>query len=90
MPFASPSRIALLALSLLAGCARTDKIPEIKQVGVFTQSGDDLVEMRKYGTLAESYGPRLYPEIPDYDVPAVPFVGCVVNFSFDAGGGVSV
>jgi hypothetical protein len=77
VPMLPASRLtaALLALTLLAGCARTEKTPEIKQVGVFTMAFDKLVEIRKFGTLAESYGPRLYPEIPDYDVPAVPFVG---------------
>ena len=66
---------ALLALTLLAGCARTETPPEIKQVGVFTMAFDKLAEIRKLGTLAESYGPRLYPEIPDYDVTLVPSVG---------------
>ena len=75
MPSGSRLTTALLALALLAGCARTEKTPEIKQVGVFTMAFDKLVEIRKLGTLAESYGPRLYPEIPDYDVPLVPFVG---------------
>jgi hypothetical protein len=32
------------------------------------------VEIKKLGTLGNSYGPRLYPELPEYDVPAVPTV----------------
>jgi hypothetical protein len=75
MPFPSRSHVALLALSLLAGCAKTGGTPEIKQIGVFTQADDTLVEMRKVGTLGTTYGPRLYPELPEYDVPVVTFVG---------------
>jgi hypothetical protein len=72
------SRIALLALVLpvlLIGCDKTGGTPEIKQTGVFTQAAGTLVEMRKFGTLGMTYGPRLYPEIPDYDVNVVPDVG---------------
>jgi len=72
------SRILPLALGLLlvvAGCNKSGRTPEIKQTGIFTQSGDDLVEMRKLGTLGTSYGPRLYPELPEYDIPVVADVG---------------
>ena len=72
------SRIALLALVLpllLIGCDKTGGTPEIKQTGVFTQAAGTLIEMRKFGTLGMTYGPRLYPEIPDYDVNVVPDVG---------------
>ena len=72
--FRRASLAALIPL-LLAGCGKTEGTPEIKQVGVFTQSADGLVEMRKFGTLGMTYGPRLYPEIPDYDVPVVTDVG---------------
>jgi hypothetical protein len=34
-----------------------------------------LVEVPKLGMLGNSYGPRLYPEIPDYDIPLVTDVG---------------
>jgi hypothetical protein len=60
---------------LLAGCGRAGGTPEIKQTGVFTQSAGDLVEMRKLGTLGTAYGPRLYPDLPEYDIPVVPDVG---------------
>jgi hypothetical protein len=43
--------------------------------GVFIQLPGTLVEVPKLGTLGNSYGPRLYPEIPDYDIPLVPDVG---------------
>ena len=75
MFFSSRAHIPLLSLVLLIGCSKTGGIPEIKQVGVFTQTADTLVEMRKFGTLGMTYGPRLYPEIPDYDVAVVTDVG---------------
>lgn len=62
-------------LLLFAACNRASGIPEIKQSGIFTQSGGNLVEMRKLGTLATTYGPRLYPELPEYDIPVVSDVG---------------
>jgi len=58
-----------------AGCGDGGGIPEIKQPGIFTQSEGYLVEMRKLGTLATTYGPRLYPELPEYDIPVVADVG---------------
>jgi hypothetical protein len=78
MPF--PARLRLVSVAallplLLAGCGKTGGTPEIKQVGVFTQSADGLVEMPKLGTLGMTYGPRLHPEIPDYDIPVVTDVG---------------
>ena len=33
------------------------------------------MQVPKLGTLGSTYGPRLYPEIPDYDIPVVPAVG---------------
>jgi hypothetical protein len=68
------SPVLLLAL-LLARCDKAGEIPEIKEPGIFTQSGGYLVEMRKLGTLATTYGPRLYPELPEYDIPVVTDVG---------------
>ena len=65
----------LLLLLMVAGCNKASEIPEIKQPGIFTQSGGYLVEMRKLGTLAATYGPRLYPELPEYDIPVVTDVG---------------
>ena len=65
---------ALLSLLVLvpvaAGCRRGG-VPEIKQPGVFIESDGYLVEIKKLGTLGTSYGPRVYPELPEYDVPAV-------------------
>jgi hypothetical protein len=68
-----PSVLTLLLIA--AACTTANDPPEIKQPGVFTQSGRTLVEMRKLGTLAWSYGPRLYPDLPEYDIPAVTDVG---------------
>jgi hypothetical protein len=72
------SRILPLALVLVltdAGCNKTPETPKIKQTGIFIQSGGNLVEMRKLGTLGSTYGPRLYPELPEYDIPVVTDVG---------------
>lgn len=78
MLFSSRSRTALLTVMLalfLIGCGQRGDTPEIKGVGVFTYTADTLIEMRKVGTLGMTYGPRLYPEIPDYDIRVVPDVG---------------
>lgn len=69
----SPCRCLPAALALLlmtAGC-RGGGLPDIKQPGVFIESDGYLVEMKKLGTLGNTYGPRLYPELPEYDIPAV-------------------
>ena len=42
---------------------------------MFMQSEGTLVEIPKLGTLGTSYGPRLYPELPEYGIPAVADVG---------------
>lgn len=65
----------LMVLPLVAGCSSADDPPEIKKAGVFTQAGGYLVEIPRLGTLAATYGPRLYPELPEYDIPVVPDVG---------------
>jgi len=65
----------LILLLTVAGCNQAGDIPEIKQLGIFTHSDGYLVEMRKLGTLGNSYGPRLYPELPEYDIPVVTDVG---------------
>lgn len=66
-----PLRGLLPALLLtIAGCG-TGSMPDIKQPGVFIESDGYLVEIKKLGTLGTSYGPRLYPELPEYDIPAV-------------------
>ncbi|HEY2433147.1 MAG TPA: hypothetical protein VGI12_10785 [Vicinamibacterales bacterium] len=46
-------------------------MPEIKQPGVFIEADGYLVEIPKLGTLGTTYGPRLYPELPEYSVPSV-------------------
>jgi hypothetical protein len=72
------SRIVPLALVLLitvVGCNKAGGTPELKKIGIFTQSGSNLVEMPKLGTLGTTYGPRLYPELPEYDIPVVTDVG---------------
>ena len=62
---------AVLALLLMtAGCG-SGNVPDIKAPGVFIESDGFLVEVRKLGTLGTMYGPRLYPELPEYDIPAV-------------------
>lgn len=71
-----PTALFAPALALfLIGCDKTGALPEIKQTGIFTQADGMLVEMRKFGTLGMTYGPRLYPELPDYGVPVVSDVG---------------
>ena len=69
-----PAPLLLLAL-MMAACSATDPAEEIKGPGVFTHSNGYLVEMRKLGTLGNTYGPRLYPDIPEYDIPVVTDVG---------------
>jgi hypothetical protein len=71
-------RIAVVALAvplLLIGCNDPRRLPEIKKTGVFTESAGTVVEIPKLGTLGTSYGPRLYPELPEYDIPVVADVG---------------
>jgi hypothetical protein len=78
MPFSSPVRLLppiLMFLLLVAGCG--GGTPEIKQRGIFMESEGYLVEMRELGTLATTYGPRLYPQLPEYDIPVVTYVGPV-------------
>jgi len=65
----------LWLLLIVVGCDKAGDTSEIKTTGMFTQRGADLVEIPKLGTLGSSYGPRLYPEIPDYDIPLVVDVG---------------
>lgn len=67
----------LTVLLTATGCNTAGGTPEITQSGIFMQSGGTLVEMRKLGTLATTYGPRLYPELPEYDIPVVTDVGPV-------------
>ena len=75
----APARRALVclltALLLPTGCSRAGGTPEIKQPGMFMQTGGYLVEIKKLGTLATAYGPRLFPELPDYNIPVVDEVG---------------
>ena len=66
------SRLSLLALLLLAaGCSRFSGMPEIKQPGVFIEADGYLVEIPKLGTLGWTYGPRVYPELAEYNIPTV-------------------
>jgi hypothetical protein len=67
--------VALVLPLLLIGCSEPGRLPEIKQIGVFTESAGTLVQIPKLGTLGTSYGPRLYPELPEYDIPVVADVG---------------
>jgi len=46
-------------------------MPEIKGPGVFIESDGFLVEIKKLGTLGWTYGPRMYPELAEYNIPAV-------------------
>jgi len=69
----SPLRsiLSVLALLLIAAGCRAGGIPDIKEPGVFIESDGYLLEIKKLGTLGTTYGPRLYPELPEYDIPAV-------------------
>jgi hypothetical protein len=67
--------VALALGSSLAGCNDSGRVPEIKGTGVFIQAAGTLIEVPKLGTLGNSYGPRLYPDLPEYDIPVVPDVG---------------
>ncbi len=71
MSSTSGFRIAVLALLLMTPGCRGAGMPDIKQPGVFIESDGFLVEIKKLGTLGTTYGPRLYPELPEYDIPAV-------------------
>jgi hypothetical protein len=62
---------AVLALLLMTAGCRAGGMPDIKQPGVFIEADGYLVEIRKLGTLGTMYGPRMYPELPEYDIPAV-------------------
>src|SRR5258708_1204411 len=64
--------LGVVLLLIVAACHNAGEITDIKKPGVFTLSAGDLVEVPRLGTLGRSYGPRLYPEIPDYPIPLVP------------------
>jgi hypothetical protein len=68
--FCARACVAAVLLIVTAGC-KPGGMPEIKQPGVFIESEGFLVEIKKLGTLGNTYGPRLYPELPEYDIPAV-------------------
>jgi hypothetical protein len=65
----------LLFLLTVAGCNQAGDMPEIKGPGIFTVSDGYVVEMRKLGTLGNTYGPRLFPVLPEYEIPVVTDVG---------------
>jgi hypothetical protein len=67
-----PKALLSILLLVLIGCGGT---PELKQHGLFIDVDGYVVEIPKLGTLGNSYGPRLYPELPEYNIPTVPFVG---------------
>jgi hypothetical protein len=67
--------VVLVLASAIAGCDQSGKVPEIKGTGVFIQAAGTLIEVPRLGTLGNSYGPRLYPDLPEYDIPVVPDVG---------------
>src|SRR3954463_5395671 len=71
MPSTLGPRLSVLALLLIAAGCSTGGMPEIKEPGVFIESDGFLVEIKKLGTLGWTYGPRVYPELPDYGIPAV-------------------
>ena len=60
-----------MVLLLMTAACKGGGMPDIKQPGVFIESDGFLVEIKKLGTLGATYGPRVYPEIPEYDIPAV-------------------
>lgn len=64
------SASALVLLILTAGC-RAGGMPDIKQPGVFIEADGYLVEIKKLGTMGMTYGPRVYPELPEYSIPVV-------------------
>jgi hypothetical protein len=63
----------LALLLMLAGC-RSGAVPDLKKPGVFIEVDGFLVEIRQLGTLGNTYGPRLYPELPEYNIPTVDMV----------------
>jgi hypothetical protein len=63
---------ALICVLLFAGCGGA---PEIKKHGVFIEAQRNIVAVPKLGTLGTTYGPRLYPELPEYNIPTVAYVG---------------
>ena len=65
------SRLSVLVVLLAAVGCRSRGVPDIKHPGVFIESDGYVVEIKKLGTLATMYGPRVYPELPEYNVPAV-------------------
>jgi hypothetical protein len=65
----------LILLLTIAACNRAGDMPEIKGPGIFTTSDGYVVEMRKLGTLGNTYGPRLFPVLPEYEIPVVTDVG---------------
>ena len=62
---------SVLTLLLFTAACGSGGMPDIKQPGVFIENDGYLVQIAKLGTLGATYGPRLYPELPDYDIPAV-------------------
>lgn len=68
------SLAAVVALLLMTAGCRSGGVPDLKKPGVFIEVDGYLVEIRKLGTLGNTYGPRLYPELPDYNVPSVDMV----------------
>jgi hypothetical protein len=64
----------VLALLVVTGGCRSGGVPDLKKPGVFIEVDGYLVEIQKLGMLGNTYGPRLYPELPEYNIPAVDMV----------------
>jgi hypothetical protein len=64
-------RCSVLALLLVAAGCGSGGMPEIKKPGVFIEADGYLVEIGQLGMLGNTYGPRVYPELPEYNIPSV-------------------
>jgi hypothetical protein len=58
---------------MTGGCG-SGGVPDIKHPGVYIEADGYLVEIKQLGTLGMPSGPRVYPELPEYDIPSVKMV----------------
>jgi len=65
------ARLSVFALLLLTAACGGGGMPEIKDPGVFIETDGFLLEIKQLGTLSWTYGPRVYPELAEYNVPSV-------------------